>query len=180
MRILKDEIAYDGKYIQVINRRYIDNDGQERIWELVIRKVFGRTVVVVPVTVEKVLILEKIYRIALASDVLELPAGLMDSEGETEEEVARRELLEETGYVVDTLELLTVAPADPGLSTQELAIYLGYNARKVQEPQLGDSEIIEVVKVPIDHVMQYLEENSGKTKIDIKIVAILPLLANKL
>lgn len=180
MKILKDELAYDGKYVQVVNRHYIDNDGHERIWELVIRKVFGRTVVIVPVTAEKELILEKIYRIALASDVLELPAGLMDSAGETEEEVARRELAEETGYVVDTLELLTVAPADPGLSTQELAIYLGDNARKVQDPQLGHSEIIEVVKVPIAQIVQYLVENSSQVKIDIKITAILPLLANKL
>lgn len=180
MKILGDEIAYEGKYIQVVNRRYIDNDGQERIWELVIRKVFGRTVVIVPVTPERELILEKIHRIALASDVLELPAGLMDREGETEEEVARRELLEETGYVVDVLELLTIAPADPGLSTQELAIYLGDNARKVQEPQLGHSEIIEVVTVPIERIMPYLLENSSKMKIDIKISAILPLLANKL
>ena len=180
MKILKDEIAYDGKYVQIINRHYTDNDGQERVWELVKRKVFGRIIVVVPVTAERELILEKIYRVALGRDVLELPAGLMDREGESEEEVVRRELLEETGYSVDKIELLTVGPADPGLSVHEIAIYLGTNARKVQDPSPGDSEVIEVIKVPIDRVMQYLSENAGKIMLDIKIAAVIPLLSNRL
>ena len=60
-------------------------------------------VVIVALTTEGELILERNWRAPLESFVVQFPAGLSDREGESEEEVARRELLEETGYTADRL-----------------------------------------------------------------------------
>jgi len=53
-------------------------------------------VVVIPMTKKQELIFEKNWRIPLETPVIQFPAGLIDKE--SAEVVARRELLEETGY----------------------------------------------------------------------------------
>jgi ADP-ribose pyrophosphatase len=62
-------------------------------------------VVIVAVTPQDQILLVRQYRAAVAEVTLELPAGHLDP-GETPEQAARRELLEETGYEADGFELL--------------------------------------------------------------------------
>jgi ADP-ribose pyrophosphatase len=62
-------------------------------------------VVVVAVTPRGQILLVRQFRMAAEAVTLELPAGHIDP-GETPEQAARRELLEETGYEADTFKLL--------------------------------------------------------------------------
>jgi len=167
IKIIKDELIYDGQFIQLIRRHFFDKDGQTQVWETVRRKTFGRVIGIAAITPKKEIILEKIFRVPCNEYVLELPAGLMDKQGEDEETAVRRELLEETGYAVDEI---------TGLMGEEIAIYLGINARMIKEPTLESSEDIEVIKMPIDNLAEYISKNQNSLKIDLKVAAVLPFL----
>lgn len=179
MRVLNDELAYDGKFIQVINRHFVDRNGKKEVWEMVKRKTYGDIIGIAAITREKEIILEKIFRVPLNDYVLELPAGLMDIKGESKEAMIRRELLEETGYVVESVEELMQGPFSAGLRDSEMTIYLGANARLAGEKQLESAEDIEIVKVPLDRLLDYLTAQKGKLKVDLKIASVIPYLERK-
>ncbi|MBW3598896.1 MAG: NUDIX hydrolase, partial [Planctomycetes bacterium] len=86
----------DGKRLRFVRRG---------TWEYATRKDATGVVVVAALTDEgKVLLVEQ-YRIPIQRRTLELPAGLAGDEPGAEQErlleAAKRELLEETGYVAD-------------------------------------------------------------------------------
>lgn len=166
MDILHDEIVYDGKFIRTLRRHYLDAKGEEKVWEMVERKTKSRIVGIAAITPEREIILEKSFRIPAKSYVLELPAGLPDRKGESEEELARRELLEETGYEVDEVKFLIGGCISAGIITDELSLYLGTNARRVKEPELEPSEDIEVIKVPLNRLPEYLLETINRGEIN--------------
>src|SRR5437763_11391084 len=68
---------------------------------------------VVAVTRQRRLLLVRQYRPAVEGMTLELPSGHVEP-GETPEEAARKELLEETGHVADRFELLGEFSPDTG------------------------------------------------------------------
>jgi 8-oxo-dGTP pyrophosphatase MutT (NUDIX family) len=57
-------------------------------------------------------------------DLLELPAGRLDEEGETPEETARRELAEEIGKAADRWEHLTTFYTTPGFTNEQCHVFL--------------------------------------------------------
>lgn len=179
LKIIHEDIEFDGKFIQVLKRRFIGIHGEEGIWECVRRKTNGRIVAIAAITYEREIILTKIFRVPINEYVIELPAGLMDKNGESEEDAVRRELLEETGYVVDGVRLLVSGPFNAGLLADEIAIYLGVNARFVQQPKHENAENMEVVKVPISKLVSFLTK-LGEVKKDVKIAAIVPFLEKKI
>src|SRR5687767_3978625 len=83
-------------------------------WEYVDRPAISGIVVIVAKTAADKLLLVEQYRPPVQAKVIELPAGLAgDAEGaETEELIgaARRELLEETGYVASKWWVLFAGP----------------------------------------------------------------------
>ncbi len=87
MKIIKREIAFEGKYLQFVRKHFKTTMGEEGIWETVERKnIHGEgAVVIIPLTKERELILERNWRAPLESFVIQFPAGLSDREGEGEE-----------------------------------------------------------------------------------------------
>ena len=93
------------------------------------------------------------YRHAALRRFVELPAGLLDHEGEEPEDVARRELLEETGYVAGTWTHLASTYSSPGISAEVQHIYLARDlapaepdvvAEFVKEHEEADMELVKV------------------------------------
>jgi len=112
--------AFDGKLLHVRVDDVRLPSGQESVREIVEHP---GSVVIVPVTVADEVILIRQFRHATGRTLLELPAGLIDP-GEEILETARRELLEETGYVAGTLRHLTTVYVSPGYSEERTSIVL--------------------------------------------------------
>lgn len=75
------------------------------------------------------------YRHAVGSTLVQLPAGLLDVDGEEPEQVARRELVEETGWEASSWTHLHSAYSSPGISAEVCHYFL---ARDVREVGRGD------------------------------------------
>ena len=82
-------------------------------------------VAVVPMLDDGSVVLVRQFRTPLGVETLELPAGIMDKDGESAHDAAARELAEETGYVADRLEELCVMHSAPGWSDERITLFAG-------------------------------------------------------
>ncbi|WP_419926798.1 NUDIX hydrolase [Candidatus Poriferisocius sp.] len=79
--------------------------------------------VIVPLDGEEVIMIRQ-YRAAVNREMLEIPAGKLDSRDEPPAHTARRELEEEIGKRAGHLELLAVFHNSPGFCDEETHCYL--------------------------------------------------------
>ena len=99
------------------------------------------------------------YRHAALRRFVELPAGLLDHEGEEPEDVARRELLEETGYVAGTWTHLASTYSSPGISAEVQHLYLARDLSQAEPHAVGEfvkeheEADMELVKVGFDELV---------------------------
>ena len=92
-------------------------------------------VVIIAVTERNELLLVRQFRHAVGALTLELPAGHVEKD-ETPAQSARKELLEETGYVADTFELLASLSPSPARFTNRMWCYFAANARRSPDAQI--------------------------------------------
>jgi mutator protein MutT len=85
-------------------------------------------VVIVAVTRQNRILLVRQFRPAVAAVTLELPAGHIEP-GETPEQAARRELLEETGHEADTFKLLANLSPSVARFTNRMWCFFAADAR---------------------------------------------------
>jgi len=112
----------------------------------------------VALTEDNKIIMVKQYRHAANIVSLEIPGGVID--GDEEPAFAmRRELLEETGYEFNDIELLSVVYANPSTGTNHTYCYLAKGGKKVQGQSLDEHEEIIVEEYTIAEVKQLLADN---------------------
>ncbi len=103
-------------------------------------------VAVVPVIDEDVWLVRQ-YRVALARDMLELPAGRREP-GETAATSAARELAEELGQRAGQLLPVGSFFSSPGYTNDRTAIFLGLDLEPVTVTPV-QGEYLQIVRVPI-------------------------------
>ena len=103
-------------------------------------------------------VMVKQYRHGIGEVGIELPGGVAD-EGETPEEAARRELLEETGYQFDSFTYLGKISANPSTTNNYMHMFLATGGEKVVEQSLDETEELEAVFYTMDEIKQLLREN---------------------
>lgn len=87
------------------------------------------------------------YRYPLGRRLWELPAGLLDVEGEDPLHTARRELAEETGLVAESWSVLVDVAASPGFTDHSERVYLARGLSEVNRPDpVADEEADLVVE----------------------------------
>ena len=90
------------------------------------------------------------YRAALDRDLIEVPAGIRDVEGEDDATTAARELVEEAGLEAGHLELLARFHNSPCFSDENVALYLATDLRPVpHDPQGIEEEAMVIERVPL-------------------------------
>ncbi|KAF8820808.1 hydrolase, NUDIX family protein [Cardiosporidium cionae] len=110
------------------------------------------------------IILVKQYRAALDKYTIELPAGLIDP-GETIEETAIRELQEETGYT-GKVKSCSPALAQSTLGCENLQLVHveidldNQDMKNMQQHE--DDKNIEVLKVPMQSLLQFLKDQGNE------------------
>jgi ADP-ribose pyrophosphatase len=119
-RVLSSSTLCDAGFLSVSRSRVAGPDGEEFDRHVVHHP---GAVVVVPV-VEGNVILVRQWRVATGRELLEVPAGKRDVDGEAPEETARRELVEEIGFHAGRLDRLCEFYNSPGFCDEYTHLYL--------------------------------------------------------
>jgi 8-oxo-dGDP phosphatase len=80
------------------------------------------------------------YRHPFGRRLWELPAGLLDIDGEAPHLTAARELREEAGLRAETWQVLTDLDSAPGFSDESVRVYLATGLTEIERPQAHDEE----------------------------------------
>ena len=149
-RKLAEERVYDGSLISVSRGTFEAPDGSTFNRDLVRHP---GAVSIVPVDSDRSVLLVRQYRAAIDADLLEIPAGKRDVEGEPPEETARRELEEEVGVRARRVEKLAEFYNSPGFSDEYSYVFLGLDLTPTQVSAHSPEEAaMEIERVALDEV----------------------------
>jgi ADP-ribose pyrophosphatase len=150
---IRGETVFHGKLLQVhrdlvrlpdgvsAEREYIEHPG---------------AVMIIALLESGELVMERQYRYALRRDILELPAGKIDP-GEPPLECARRELLEETGYVASSWRYIGTTHPVVGYSDERIEIFLAQGLTH-QGAKLDDDEHLDVFTRSLATALDWVRE----------------------
>ncbi|MBA3867142.1 MAG: NUDIX hydrolase [Solirubrobacterales bacterium] len=144
VELLTSETPYRGAIIDVSVKRYRRADGSE-----VDRQVVEHpgAVAIVAHDGEAVYLVRQPREAIEEDGSLEIPAGALDVEGESELECAERELSEEIGLAAEDWEVLHVIYAAPGYSDERITIFLATGLSEAPG-ESDEDELLETVRVP--------------------------------
>jgi 8-oxo-dGTP pyrophosphatase MutT (NUDIX family) len=143
---ISSETVFEGRIFRVVRARFRHADGEEVERENVEH---GGAVGIVVHDDEHLYLVRQPREAIMRDDVLEIPAGRLDVEGEAPEAAARRELAEELGLAAEHWTHLTTYYSSAGFTNEELHLYLATGLRQVQQPDVEEDERIEIVRWPL-------------------------------
>ena len=181
MKVINRKVVFEGKYLRFVSKDAETSTGKRVTWETIERvNIHGKgAVVIVGLTREKELILERNWRASLESFIIQFPAGLTDIAEESAEEAARRELLEETGYTAKKLIPIISVPVSPDLTPTTASHFFAPEVEFVGKQNGDASEEIEVLKIPVQKLDDFLLNLSRDTKLDLRVPGILWVLEKR-
>ena len=151
-KILKSKLVFDNQWftirqdqVQLPNGKIIDD------FFVLVRP---DIVLTLAVTSNQEIVFVRQYRHATGEVLLELPAGSFNPKLESAETAARRELIEETGYVPIEMISLGTLYDNPIKDTNTIHLFLAKDVQPSGKQQLDATEDIEIVLVPVSQVME--------------------------
>ena len=140
LRILESTIVLDNHFVKITEEKVRLPNGVINDYYIVTSK--SDRAMVLPMLNDGRIILVNEYRHGCRDYVWQLPAGCVDGE-EAPEEAARRELLEETGYVAEKLEFLGSWYVSPPRMPDKMFAFIGHGCLPGEDP---------------DHILKRLED----------------------
>jgi ADP-ribose pyrophosphatase len=151
------ETVYDGKFFKVRKDSFRHEDG-----EVVERELVEHTgaVGVVVLDGEQLWFVRQPREAIGVPDLLEIPAGKLDEEGEDPLETAKRELAEEIGKQAERWEPLGRYYSSPGFTDEEVHLFLATGISDVDaRPAVAEDERIHVEVRPLAELDALIEES---------------------
>ena len=152
MRRPPQTILHSGKFLTLI---------KEGHWEYVVRVNARGAALILAVTPDNKILLVEQYRVPVQARTIELPAGIIgDVPGlahESQAEAARRELMEETGYMADNFVPLVMGPSCSGLTSERVTLFHATGLRRAGKGGGVAGEEITIHEIPMDEVVRWLE-----------------------
>jgi ADP-ribose pyrophosphatase len=147
--------VYDGAFLKVQCDTVALPDGKHTV-----REYFRHpgAVVILPLFDDGSVLLERQFRYPLDRVFIEFPAGKIDP-NEDPLECAKRELLEETGYVATEWQFLCTIHNAIAYSDEHLDIYLA-RGLTAGERKLDEGEFLDIFKAPLSDLMQWVKDGS--------------------
>ena len=175
-RNMKKREITSGKFLKLYEISYLDKKSKVRNWEAVERvNSYGAAIIIAKLQPSNRIILVEQYRPPANNYVLEFPAGLID-EGETALQSAIRELKEETGYIGQKCDNVSMPLySSPGVTGEKIT----FVELEVDELNHGEviqalepSEDLEVHLIPEIELYDFLVKKAEKNiAIDAKLYA---------
>jgi 8-oxo-dGTP pyrophosphatase MutT (NUDIX family) len=154
MEQLDSKLVFEGSLFAVAEKRFRRTDGSE-----VKRQVVEHpgSVAIVAHDADCVHLVRQPREAITADGLLEIPAGTMDVEGESERECAERELSEEVGLRAEHWERLHAIYPSPGFLSEKVTIFAATGLSE-QAGEGDDDEQIEIVRLPLAEIDSALAE----------------------
>ncbi len=146
-KTLSSQLIYDGRAVKLRVDIVQMPGGRKSTREIVEH---ADCVAIVAIDTDENVLLVRQFRKPVEKELLEIPAGGIDS-GEDPETAVRRELREETGFLPKKIERLGGFYSAPGYCSEYLRLYL---ATELVPSQLHaeDTESISLVRVPVTQI----------------------------
>lgn len=151
-KILKIDTVYNGKIFN-IQKRTIKLQSGKKIQREIIKH--PGSVAIIPFLDNETIILIEQYRNAIEKAILEIPAGTLEI-NEKPIECARRELLEETGYLAKNFRKLLVGYTTPGYSDEKMHFYVATDLT-FKKKNLDEDENIKTKMIKLDEINQMIK-----------------------
>ncbi len=171
----KREKLVDSKFLEVYKDTLINKKNGAILEYFLTKK--NDVVIIVPTTKEGELIYITQFVYAIEKKINCLPAGHIEK-GESPIGTAKRELLEETGYIGESYEYITKIHEYPTQDIHSVHIIHAKNVTKIDKQKLEEAEYIDVYKKPFREIFQDVI-NSKTNWISAEPIIALMLVYNK-
>ena len=148
------ETKYEGKIFSVVEETFRHEDGEDSTREIVRHQ---GAVGVVAHDGERVYLVRQPREAIDVPDLLEIPAGKLDVDGEEPLDAAKRELGEEIGKAAEQWELLHTFYTSAGFSDEQCIVYLATGLSDADAEQ-DEHERIDIETRPLSELDALIDE----------------------
>ena len=149
------KLVYSGRMLEVREDDVLLPDGKAARREYIIHP---GAALILPVFEDNSVLLERQYRYAVSQHCYELPAGKLEPD-EPALETAKRELLEETGYVAAQWTAVCTMMPCIGYSNEHIECFLARDLSYRGE-SLDEGEFLETLRLPISEALQWVRDGT--------------------
>ncbi len=169
---LGEEVLAECYSFNVVAARFTGPDGQTFERDVVHHR---GAVAVVPMHEDGSVTLVRQFRASLDGDLLELPAGVRDVDGEPDQRTAERELAEEAGLAASSMEPLITIHNAPGMSDERISVFVARELTAVPDDRQGVEEMaMTVERIPMQDALAMIDDGritDAKTIVGILLLA---------